>query len=105
VFCVPLATTELLHYYEHLRNRDHFSLELGDDVMLTELPEGLKDEVLYSVSLPRLSLGEKVHCFDSFHFFPTDAPEADARRILEGNVAQPVGGRAPCAVIATRLAL
>lgn len=30
--------------------RDHFSLELGDSTMLTELPEGLKDEVLYSVS-------------------------------------------------------
>ena len=31
-------------------SRDHFSLELGDAAMLTELPEGLKDEVLYSVS-------------------------------------------------------
>ena len=37
--------------------RDHFSLELGDSVMLTELPEGLKDEVLYSVS-PRNNLNK-----------------------------------------------
>mmetsp|Transcript_9583 Transcript_9583/g.15371 ORF Transcript_9583/g.15371 Transcript_9583/m.15371 type:complete len:266 (+) Transcript_9583:1532-2329(+) len=52
----PLAT-DLLHYYEHLRNRDHFSLELGDSVMLTELPGGLKDDVQYFMH-PRLMHGE-----------------------------------------------
>mmetsp|Transcript_27826 Transcript_27826/g.68432 ORF Transcript_27826/g.68432 Transcript_27826/m.68432 type:complete len:550 (-) Transcript_27826:197-1846(-) len=49
--------SDLIRYYEHLRNRDHFSNELGDNLLLQELPAGLKDNVLYSMH-PKLMHGD-----------------------------------------------
>ena len=48
---------DLIDFYEHLRNRDHFSKLTADNAILEEVPKSLKGEILLKIN-PSVTNGE-----------------------------------------------
>ena len=50
-------SNDLIDFYEHLRNRDHFSKLTADNAILEEVPKSLKGEILLKIN-PSVTNGE-----------------------------------------------